>query len=81
MERVRLFEATETNDNLNQVLREAGFDPTDAKVNAIKQIVSRYYAGRTAEVLQRVNEVLGRFVSNTDNASGGSEPSSVTPNS
>lgn len=64
---MRSFEAAETNDDLDEVLREAGFDPSDANVDTIKQIVSRYYAGRTAEVLQRVNEVLARFAAGNDN--------------
>ena len=36
-------------------------DPADPKVNAITSIVSKYFAERTAEVLARVNEVLGQI--------------------
>ena len=46
MKRVRLFEATETNDNLNQVLREAGFDPTDA-TTVKKEVPVVMSAGRS----------------------------------
>jgi len=42
-------------------LMSAGFDPSDAKVRAIKTLVSGYYAERTAEVLTRVREVLDKF--------------------
>lgn len=63
----RLFDQTTTTEDLNALLREAGFDPADAQVEAIKQVISRYYAGRTAEVLQRVQEVLSRFSGDNDN--------------
>ena len=64
---MRLFDQTETTEDLNALLREAGFDPADAQVEAIKQVISRYYAGRTAEVLHRVQEVLSRFSGDNDN--------------
>lgn len=65
---MRLFDQTETTDDLNALLRENGFDPADAQVDAIKQIISRYYAARTAEVLQRVQDVLSRFSGDNDNS-------------
>lgn len=65
---MRLFEQTETTEDLDALLRAAGFNPADAKVDAIKTIISQYYAGRTAEVLQRVQDVLSRFSGETGNA-------------
>ena len=64
---MRLFDEFETTKDLDALLREAGFDPADAKISAMKRVISAYYAGRTAEVLQRVQEVLSRFTGGNDN--------------
>ncbi|HEY5280453.1 MAG TPA: hypothetical protein VIJ67_11915 [Pseudolabrys sp.] len=64
---MRLFDEAESTKDLDELLRTAGFDPDDPKISAVKRIISRYYAGRTAEVLQRVQEVLSRFTDGHDN--------------
>lgn len=58
---MRLFEESETTADLDALLTEAGFDPLNTQVAAIKAIISRYYAGRTAEVLDRVKQVLANY--------------------
>jgi hypothetical protein len=58
---MKMFEEGEVSAELDERLRTAGIDPSDAKVQAIKTVVSGYYAQRTAEVLTRVREVLDRF--------------------
>jgi len=58
---VKLFEASETTTDLDRLLRAAGHDPANALVYDIKGIISRYYAKRTAEVLERVNELLAKY--------------------
>ena len=64
---MRLFDEAESTKDLDELLRTAGFDPGDPKTTAVKRIISRYYAGRTTEVLQRVQEVLSRFTDGHDN--------------
>jgi hypothetical protein len=44
----------------NERLRAAGIDPSDAKVREISSVISKYFAERTAEVLQHVQEVLDK---------------------
>jgi hypothetical protein len=63
---VRLFEPSETTTDLDALLREGGHDPANALVYDIKGIISRYYAKRTAEVLQRVNEVLANYIAENE---------------
>jgi len=63
---VRLFEASETTTDLDALLREGGHDPANALVYNIKGIISRYYAKRTAEVLERVNEVLANYIAENE---------------
>jgi hypothetical protein len=63
---MQLFDPSETTHDLDKLLRAAGFNPADGTVNGVKQIISRYYAGRTAEVLERVNEVLGKYAAAND---------------
>ena len=63
---VKLFEQTETTADLDQLLREAGLDPASSQVQTMKLIISRYYAKRTAEVLEHVNGVLAKFTAAND---------------
>jgi hypothetical protein len=63
---VKLFDETETTADLDQLLREAGLDPADTHVQTVKVVISRYYAKRTADVLERVNEVLAKFAAAND---------------
>ena len=63
---MNLFDETETTADLDQLLREAGLDPADSQVQTVKVVISRYYAKRTAEVLERVNQVLAKFAAAND---------------
>ena len=63
---MRLFEASETTTDLDALLREGGHDPANALVYDINGIISRYYAKRAAEVLERVNEVLANYIAENE---------------
>ena len=56
-----MFEKSEIDTELHARLKEAGFNPLDPKVKAINDVVSAYYAEKTAKVLQQVQEVLSRL--------------------
>ena len=58
---MRLFDEVETTKDLDALLHEAGHDPSSTQVADIKRIISSYYAGRTARVLERVRDVLERM--------------------
>ena len=58
---MRMFDEAEVTADLNARLSAAGLNPSDPTVQAIKTIVSGYYAERTAEVLSKVRDVLDRF--------------------
>jgi hypothetical protein len=58
---MKTFDEQAVSADLDARLASAGFEPSDANVQAIKTIVSGYYAERTAEVLTRVREVLDKF--------------------
>ncbi len=58
---MKMFEAAEVSADLDARLREAGIDPSDPDVTAIKTIVSAYYAQRTAEVLARMKDILDKI--------------------
>lgn len=55
-----MFEQTEVAAELEKRLRAAGLDPADPTVKAVHDVVSRYFAERTAEVLTKVREVLDK---------------------
>jgi gentisate 1,2-dioxygenase len=55
-----LFEQQQVTAELDQRRAAAGIDPSDAKVKEISSVISKYFAERTAEVLQRVQEVLDK---------------------
>jgi len=58
---MQMFDEKETTDDLDALLRTAGHDPTSPQVADVKRIISGYYAGRTAKVLERVRDVLDRM--------------------
>jgi hypothetical protein len=58
---MQMFEQQDVKTEIGKRLLAAGLDPADPKVNVITSIVSKYFAERTAEVLSRVNEVLGQI--------------------
>ena len=58
---MKMFGEAEVTSDLNERLRAAGLDPSDAVVQKVRTIVSGYYAERTAEVLTKVREVLSKF--------------------
>ena len=58
---MQLFEQKDVQAEIAKRLKLAGLDPADPQVAAITTIVSKYFAERTAEVLARVNEVLGQI--------------------
>ena len=58
---MRLFDEAETTEDLDALLREAGYNPAEPKIADVKRVISGYYAGRTALVLERVRDVLDRM--------------------
>jgi hypothetical protein len=42
-------------------LKSAGLNPLDPTVRAVNDVVSAYYAAKTAKVLQQVQDVLNRL--------------------
>lgn len=58
---MQLFEKKDVQAEIAKRLTAAGLDPSDPQVDVITTIVSKYFAERTAEVLARVNEVLGQI--------------------
>jgi len=60
---VQLFDEAETTADLDVLLRKAGHDPSSPQIADVKRINSGYYAGRTAQVLSRVRDVLDRMTS------------------
>ena len=63
---MKCFDAPETAHDLDALLREAGYDLADATVDGAKTIISRYYAKRTAEILERVQDVLAMYTAAND---------------
>ena len=58
---MRFFDESETTNDLDALLRKAGHDPQSSQLADAKRIISSYYAGRTALVLERVRDVLDRM--------------------
>jgi hypothetical protein len=56
-----VFEKTEIDAELHARLKAAGLNPLDPTVRAVNDVVSVYYAEKTAKVLQQVQEVLSRL--------------------
>lgn len=56
-----MFEKSEMDAELHARLKAAGLNPLDPTVRAINDVVSAYYAEKTAKVLQQVQDVLSRL--------------------
>jgi hypothetical protein len=57
----QMFQRSEIDTELHARLKTAGLNPLDPTVQTINDVVSAYYAEKTAKVLQQVQEVLGRL--------------------
>jgi hypothetical protein len=58
---MQMFEQAEVSAELDARLEASGLDPADPTVQAIKTVISAYFAERTAEVLTKVRELLDKF--------------------
>jgi hypothetical protein len=58
---MRMFEKSEMDAELHARLKAAGLNPLDPAVRAINDVVSAYYAEKTAKVLSQVQDVLSRL--------------------
>jgi hypothetical protein len=56
-----MFQRSEIDTELHARLKAAGFNPLDPTIQRINDVVSAYYAEKTAKVLQQVQEVLNRL--------------------
>ena len=56
-----MFEKSEIDTELHTRLKAAGLNPLDPAVRAVNDVVSAYYAEKTAKVLQQVQDVLSRL--------------------
>jgi hypothetical protein len=56
-----MFEKDEVLRELHARLTAAGINPLDPKVQAICMIVNAFYAEKTREVLQRMQDVLSKI--------------------
>jgi hypothetical protein len=56
-----MFKKSEIDTELHARLKAAGLNPLDPTVKAINDVVSVYYAEKTAKVLQQVQDVLSRL--------------------
>jgi hypothetical protein len=56
-----MFEKDEVLSELHARLTAAGINPLDPKVQAICMIVNAFYAEKTREVLQRMQDVLSKI--------------------
>jgi hypothetical protein len=56
-----MFEKDEVLQSLHSRLVAAGINPLDPKVQAICEVVNAFYAEKTREVLQRMQEVLSKI--------------------
>jgi hypothetical protein len=56
-----VFEKDEVLRELHARLTAAGINPLDPKVQAICMIVNAFYAEKTREVLQRMQDVLSKI--------------------
>jgi hypothetical protein len=57
----RCSKKSEIDTELQARLKAAGLNPLDPTVKAINDLVSGYYAEKTAKVLQQVQDVLNRL--------------------
>jgi hypothetical protein len=56
-----MFQRSEIDTELHARLKAADLNPLDPTVQTINDVVSAYYAEKTAKVLQQVQEVLGQL--------------------
>ena len=56
-----MFEKDEVLKELHGRLVAAGINPLDPKVQAISEVVNAFYAEKTREVLQKMQEVLSKI--------------------
>ena len=56
-----MFEKDAVLKELHGRLVAAGINPLDPKVQAISEVVNAFYAEKTRDVLQKVQEVLSRI--------------------
>jgi hypothetical protein len=56
-----MFERDEVLQDLHGRLVSAGINPLDPEVQAICAVVNAFYAEKTREVLQRMQEVLSKI--------------------
>jgi hypothetical protein len=56
-----MFEKDEVLKELHGRLVEAGINPLDPKVQAISEVVNAFYAEKTREVLQKMQDVLSKI--------------------
>lgn len=56
-----MFERDEVLQALHARLTAAGINPLDPKVQTICEIVNTFYAEKTREVLQKMQEVLSKI--------------------
>jgi hypothetical protein len=61
-----MFERDEVLQELHDRLTAAGIDPLDPKVQAICEVVNGYYAEKTRDVLQAMQNVLAKIVPEQD---------------
>jgi hypothetical protein len=56
-----MFERDEVFQALHSRLLAAGINPLDPKVQAICEVVNTFYAEKTREVLEKMQEVLSKI--------------------
>ncbi len=56
-----MFEKDEVLKELHARLMAAGINPLDPKVQAISEVVNAFYAEKTRDVLQKMQDVLSRI--------------------
>jgi hypothetical protein len=56
-----MFEKDEVLKELHARLVAAGINPLDAKVQAISEVVNAFYAEKTRDVLQKMQDVLSKI--------------------
>ena len=56
-----MFERDEVLQDLHRRLQTAGINPLDPKVQAICEVVNAFYAEKTRDVLQKMQEVLSKI--------------------
>jgi hypothetical protein len=56
-----IFEKDEVLKELHGRLVTAGINPLDPKVQAISEVVNAFYAEKTREVLQKMQDVLSKI--------------------